>query len=296
MDDKRVRKAVFPVAGLGTRFLPVTKAQPKEMLPVVDKPLIQYAVEEAVAAGITEMVFVTGRSKRAIEDHFDVNYELEADLEAKGKTELLEMVRAVLPAGVRCVYLRQGQALGLGHAVLCAQPVVGNEPFAVILADDLMRPVEGGLEVLAQMTNLFSQHHASLVAVQEVPRSETRAYGIVGVTPWGDRTERIRTIVEKPEPADAPSNLAVVGRYLLTPRIFQHLARQKPGKGGEIQLTDAIARLLDDEPVLAYRYDGTRYDCGSKLGYLQATVTLGRDHAEIGPEFRAWLDNQRFSD
>ncbi len=294
MDDKRVRKAVFPVAGLGTRFLPVTKAQPKEMLPVVDKPLIQYAVEEAVAAGITEMVFVTGRSKRAIEDHFDVNYELEADLEAKGKTELLEMVRAVLPAGVRCVYLRQGQALGLGHAVLCAQPVVGNEPFAVILADDLMRPVDGGLEVLAQMTNLFSQHHASLVAVQEVPRSETRAYGIVGGTPWGDRTERIRTIVEKPEPADAPSNLAVVGRYLLTPRIFQHLARQKPGKGGEIQLTDAIARLLDDEPVLAYRYDGTRYDCGSKLGYLQATVTLGRDHAEIGPEFRAWLDNQRF--
>jgi len=294
MDDKRVRKAVFPVAGLGTRFLPVTKAQPKEMLPVVDKPLIQYAVEEAVAAGITEMVFVTGRSKRAIEDHFDVNYELEADLEAKGKTELLEMVRAVLPAGVRCVYLRQGQALGLGHAVLCAQPVVGNEPFAVILADDLMRPVDGGLEVLAQMTNLFSQHHASLVAVQEVPRSETRAYGIVGGTPWGDRTERIRTIVEKPEPADAPSNLAVVGRYLLTPRIFQHLARQKPGKGGEIQLTDAIARLLDDEPVLAYRYDGTRYDCGSKLGYLQATVTLGRDHAEIGPEFRAWLGNQRF--
>ena len=294
MDDKRVRKAVFPVAGLGTRFLPVTKAQPKEMLPVVDKPLIQYAVEEAVAAGITEMVFVTGRSKRAIEDHFDVNYELEADLEAKGKTELLEMVRAVLPAGVRCVYLRQGQALGLGHAVLCAQPVVGNEPFAVILADDLMRPVDGGLEVLAQMTNLFSQHHASLVAVQEVPRSETRAYGIVGGTPWGDRTERIRTIVEKPEPADAPSNLAVVGRYLLTPRIFQHLARQKPGKGGEIQLTDAIARLLDDEPVLAYRYDGTRYDCGSKLGYLQATVTLGRDHAEIGPEFRAWLDNQHF--
>jgi len=296
MDDKRVRKAVFPVAGLGTRFLPVTKAQPKEMLPVVDKPLIQYAVEEAVAAGITEMVFVTGRSKRAIEDHFDVNYELEADLEAKGKTELLEMVRAVLPSGVRCVYLRQGQALGLGHAVLCAQPVVGNEPFAVILADDLMRPVDGGLEVLAQMTNLFSQHHASLVAVQEVPRSETRAYGIVGGTPWGDRTERIRTIVEKPEPADAPSNLAVVGRYLLTPRIFQHLARQKPGKGGEIQLTDAIARLLDDEPVLAYRYDGTRYDCGSKLGYLQATVTLGRDHAEIGPEFRAWLDNQHFSD
>ena len=294
MDDKRVRKAVFPVAGLGTRFLPVTKAQPKEMLPVVDKPLIQYAVEEAVAAGITEMVFVTGRSKRAIEDHFDVNYELEADLEAKGKTELLEMVRAVLPAGVRCVYLRQGQALGLGHAVLCAQPVVGNEPFAVILADDLMRPVDGGLEVLAQMTNLFSQHHASLVAVQEVKRSETRAYGIVGGTPWGDRTERIRTIVEKPEPADAPSNLAVVGRYLLTPRIFQHLARQKPGKGGEIQLTDAIARLLDDEPGLAYRYDGTRYDCGSKLGYLQATVTLGRDHAEIGPEFRAWLGNQRF--
>jgi len=294
MDDKRVRKAVFPVAGLGTRFLPVTKAQPTELLPVVDKPLIQYAVEEAVAAGITEMVFVTGRSKRAIEDHFDVNYELEADLEAKGKTELLEMVRAVLPAGVRCVYLRQGQALGLGHAVLCAQPVVGNEPFAVILADDLMRPVDGGLEVLAQMTNLFSQHHASLVAVQEVPRSETRAYGIVGGTPWGDRTERIRTIVEKPEPADAPSNLAVVGRYLLTPRIFQHLARQKPGKGGEIQLTDAIARLLDDEPVLAYRYDGTRYDCGSKLGYLQATVTLGRDHAEVGPEFRAWLGNQRF--
>jgi len=295
MDDKRVRKAVFPVAGLGTRFLPVTKAQPKEMLPIVDKPLIQYAVEEAVAAGITEMVFVTGRSKRAIEDHFDVNYELEADLEAKGKTELLEMVRAVLPPGVRCIYLRQGQALGLGHAVLCAQPVVGNEPFAVILADDLMRPVEGGPEVMAQMTDLFSQHHASLVAVQEVPRAETRAYGIVGGTPWGERTDRIRTIIEKPEPEDAPSTLAVVGRYLLTPRIFQHLAKQTPGKGGEIQLTDAIARLLDDEPVLAYRFKGKRYDCGSKLGYLQATVTLGRDHAEIGPAFRAWLASDLLS-
>lgn len=289
MDTIRVRKAVFPVAGLGTRFLPVTKAQPKEMLPVVDKPLIQYAVEEAVAAGITEMVFVTGRSKRAIEDHFDVNYELEAELEAKGKTDLLEMVRAVLPPHVRCVYLRQGQALGLGHAVLCAQPVVGNEPFAVILADDLMRPLDSGVAVMKQMTDLFAQHHASLIAVQDVPRAETRSYGIVGGTPWGERTERIRTIVEKPDPSDAPSTLAVVGRYLLTPRIFQHLARQTPGKGGEIQLTDAIANLLDDEPVLAYRYDGVRYDCGSKLGYLQATVDFGRSHPETGPEFRAWL-------
>jgi UTP--glucose-1-phosphate uridylyltransferase len=295
MAEKRVRKAVFPVAGLGTRFLPVTKAQPKEMLPVVDKPLIQYAVEEAVAAGITEMVFVTGRSKRAIEDHFDVNYELEAELEAKGKGELLEMVRAVLPAGVKCIYLRQGQALGLGHAVLCAQPVVGDEPFAVVLADDLMRPVNGGPAVLTQMTDLFHQHHASIIAVQEVPRAETRAYGIVAGSPWGERTERIRTIVEKPDPADSPSTSAVVGRYLLTPRIFNHLARLKPGKGGEIQLTDAIALLLDDEPVLAYRYQGVRYDCGSKLGYLQATVDLGRQHPEIGGEFLHWLGGQSFS-
>ncbi|HSG19655.1 MAG TPA: UTP--glucose-1-phosphate uridylyltransferase GalU [Burkholderiaceae bacterium] len=284
-----VRKAVFPVAGLGTRFLPATKASPKEMLPVVDKPLIQYAVEEAAAAGITEMVFITGRSKRAIEDHFDKAYELEAELEAKGKAALLEVVRSVAPPTINCIYIRQPEALGLGHAVLCARPVVGDEPFAVILADDLMDVGEAGQPVMAQMTALYEEHRASIVAVQDVPRQDTSRYGIVASSAWGRNTERLTDIVEKPHPDVAPSTLAVVGRYLLTPRIFGILADQAPGAGGEIQLTDAIQKLLADEPVLAYRFNGTRFDCGSKQGYLRATVTLARRHAEEGAQFEAWL-------
>jgi UTP--glucose-1-phosphate uridylyltransferase len=284
-----VRKAVFPVAGLGTRFLPATKASPKEMLPVVDKPLIQYAVEEAAAAGITEMVFITGRSKRAIEDHFDKAYELEAELEAKGKAALLEVVRSVAPPTINCIYIRQPEALGLGHAVLCARPVVGDEPFAVILADDLMDVGEAGQPVMAQMTGLYEEHRASIVAVQDVPRQDTSRYGIVASSAWGRNTERLTDIVEKPHPDVAPSTLAVVGRYLLTPRIFGILADQAPGAGGEIQLTDAIQKLLADEPVLAYRFSGTRFDCGSKQGYLRATVTLARRHAEEGAQFEAWL-------
>ena len=284
-----VRKAVFPVAGLGTRFLPATKASPKEMLPIVDKPLIQYAVEEAAAAGITEMVFITGRSKRAIEDHFDKAYELEAELEAKGKDALLEVVRSVSPPTISCIYIRQPEALGLGHAVLCARPVVGDEPFAVILADDLMDAVSDGVPVMAQMVSLYEEHRASIVAVQEVPREQTSRYGIVATSAWGRQTERLTDIVEKPQPDVAPSTLAVVGRYLLTPRIFGILAQQAPGAGGEIQLTDAIARLLVDEPVLAYRFSGTRFDCGSKQGYLQATVTLARRHPEEGAGFESWL-------
>jgi UTP--glucose-1-phosphate uridylyltransferase len=284
-----VRKAVFPVAGLGTRFLPATKASPKEMLPVVDKPLIQYAVEEAAAAGITEMVFITGRSKRAIEDHFDKAYELEAELEAKGKAALLEVVRSVAPPTINCIYIRQPEALGLGHAVLCARPVVGDEPFAVILADDLMDVGEAGQPVMAQMTALYEEHRASIVAVQDVPRQDTSRYGIVASSAWGRNTERLTDIVENPHPEVAPTTLAVVGRYLLTPRIFGILAEQAPGAGGEIQLTDAIQKLLTDEPVLAYRFNGTRFDCGSKQGYLRATVTLARRHAEEGPQFEAWL-------
>ena len=284
-----VRKAVFPVAGLGTRFLPATKASPKEMLPVVDKPLIQYAVEEAAAAGITEMVFITGRSKRAIEDHFDKAYELEAELEAKGKAALLEVVRSVAPPTINCIYIRQPEALGLGHAVLCARPVVGDEPFAVILADDLMDVGEAGQPVMAQMTALYEEHRASIVAVQDVPRQDTSRYGIVASSAWGRNTERLTDIVEKPPPDVAPSTLAVVGRYLLTPRIFGILADQAPGAGGEIQLTDAIQKLLADEPVLAYRFNGTRFDCGSKQGYLRATVTLARRHAEEGAQFESWL-------
>ncbi|MFZ9140836.1 MAG: UTP--glucose-1-phosphate uridylyltransferase GalU [Burkholderiaceae bacterium] len=288
--SQRVRKAVFPVAGLGTRFLPATKASPKEMLPVVDKPLIQYAVEEAAAAGITEMVFITGRSKRAIEDHFDKAYELEAELAAKNKTALLEVVRSVAPPSINCIYIRQPEALGLGHAVLCARPAVGHEPFAVILADDLMDSGPNGRSVVAQMVDLYDQHGTSVIAVEDVPPEDTKKYGIVGSRPWGPQTERIETIVEKPDPKDAPSNLAVVGRYLLTPRIFEILENQPPGAGGEIQLTDAIARLLADETVLAYRFNGTRFDCGSKQGYLQATVTLARRHPTEGAAFSAWLD------
>lgn len=283
---KKVRKAVFPVAGMGTRFLPATKASPKEMLPIVDKPLIQYAVEEALAAGVTDMIFVTGRSKRAIEDHFDKAYELESELEARGKLEVLDFVRNMLPKSMNCIYIRQSQALGLGHAVLCAKPVVGDEPFAVLLADDLL---DGTTPVLKQMTDTFDYYRCSVLGVQDVPRSETKSYGIVDARAVADRVEQINAIVEKPKPEDAPSTLAVVGRYILTPRIFHHLENVKPGAGGEIQLTDGIASLLSEEQVLAYRYDGTRYDCGSKLGYLQASVVFGRRHPEIGAQFDAYL-------
>jgi len=282
----KVSKAVFPVAGLGTRFLPATKASPKEMMPIVDKPLIQYAVEEAVAAGITDLIFVTGRSKRAIEDHFDKAYELENELERKGKTIILEAVRKLLPRDVNCVYIRQSEALGLGHAVLCAEPVIGQEPFAVLLADDLL---DGTLPVLRQMVNVWNYYHCSVLGVQEVPREETASYGIVATRSLDERVEQVQAIVEKPKPAEAPSSLAVVGRYVLTPRIFDLLRRVPPGSGGEIQLTDGIAALLSEQQVLAYRFEGIRYDCGSKLGYLQATVELGKRHPEVGAEFAAWL-------
>jgi len=283
---------VFPVAGLGTRFLPATKASPKEMLPVVDKPLIQYAVEEAAAAGITEMIFITGRGKRSIEDHFDKAYELEAELTARGKTALLEAVKDAVPKGINCVYIRQAEPLGLGHAVLCARSVVGDEPFAVVLADDLMQPGDDGTAVLGQMVEQYGKHHSSVLAVQEVSREETASYGIVSSSPWGERTDRVTGIVEKPKPEVAPSTLAVVGRYVLSPLVFEHLANLRPGAGGEIQLTDALARLISDEPVLAYRFRGTRYDCGSKIGYLQATVELALHHPEVGTEFAEFLQRR----
>ena len=282
----KVTKAVIPAAGLGTRFLPATKASPKEMLPIVDKPLIQYAVEEAAAAGITEMIFVTGRNKRAIEDHFDKAYELETELERKGKNVLLDMVRSVLPEGVRCIYIRQAEPLGLGHAVLCAQPVVGYEPFAVVLADDLM---DSQPPAMARMAEVFAREGSSLLGVEEVPRDQTQSYGIVTIDKMQGDLARIHSIVEKPKPADAPSNLAVIGRYVLTPRIFDLLNEVTPGAGGEIQLTDAVSRLLVHERVLAVRLPGRRFDCGSKLGYLQATVEFGLRHPEIGEEFRRFL-------
>lgn len=283
---KKVRKAVFPVAGMGTRFLPATKASPKEMLPIVDKPLIQYAVEEAVAAGITDMIFVTGRSKRAIEDHFDKAYELETELEARGKHEMLDFVRNMIPKNINCIYIRQPEALGLGHAVLCAKPVIGDEPFAVLLADDLL---DGDTPVMKQMTDAYDYYRCSVLGVQDVPRSETKSYGIVDARPVADRLEQVNAIVEKPKPEEAPSTLGVVGRYILTPRIFHHLETVRPGSGGEIQLTDGIASLLGEEQVLAYRYDGQRYDCGSKLGYLQATLVFGQRHPEVGPAFTNYL-------
>ncbi|MBD8563330.1 UTP--glucose-1-phosphate uridylyltransferase GalU [Oxalobacteraceae sp. CFBP 8763] len=283
-----IRKAVFPVAGLGSRFLPATKAQPKEMLPIVDKPLIQYAVEEAVAAGITELIFITGRNKRAIEDHFDTAYELEAELEAAGKQKLLETVRNVIPKNVNCIYIRQSSPLGLGHAVLCARPVVGNDPFAVLLADDFM-DADGHKPVLAQMTDLYTYERSSILAVQDVPREQTRQYGIVSAAPYRPNLELVSGIVEKPQPADAPSTLAVVGRYVLSPSIFGYLETIGKGAGGEIQLTDGIAALMQAERVLAYRYDGQRYDCGSKLGYLQAMTAMGLKHPETAEGFRASL-------
>jgi UTP--glucose-1-phosphate uridylyltransferase len=283
----QIRKAVFPVAGLGTRFLPATKANPKEMLTVVDKPLIQYAAEEAIAAGVEELIFVTSSSKRAIEDHFDKNFEMETELERKGKTQLLELVRNVVPKGVSCVYVRQAEALGLGHAVLCAKPVVGDEPFAVILADDL---IDGGdMPCMAQMASAFAYNRCSLLGVEEVPHEETEKYGIVQSDEITKGLSRVCSIVEKPKPVDAPTNLAVVGRYILTPRIFDLLENIPKGAGGEIQLTDAIAALLKEEQVLAYQFEGQRYDCGSKLGYLRATVEYALQHQELSQDFLAYL-------
>jgi len=276
---RKVTKAVFPVAGMGSRFLPATKASPKEMMPIVDKPLIQYAVEEAVAAGIHDMVFITGRNKRAIEDHFDKAYEVEAELRARGKSELLELIQNIIPKSVNCVYIRQPEALGLGHAVLCSQPAVND-------ADDL---IDGAPPVLRQMTEVFERHQSPMVAVQQIPREQSIQYGIVKTEPVTTGVDRVMGIVEKPRPEAAPSNLAVVGRYILTPRIFHHLAQARPGAGSEIQLTDAIASLLVEDRVLAYSFKGTRYDCGSKLGYLQATVAYGLKHPEVGKGFERFL-------
>jgi len=284
----KITKAVFPVAGMGTRFLPATKASPKEMLPIVDKPLIQYAVEEAIAAGITEMVFVTGRSKRAIEDHFDKAYELETELAARGKTRMLEIVQGIIPSKVTCVYIRQAEALGLGHAILCAKQVIGNAPFAVLLADDL---IDGEPPVLKQMVDLYAHFHASVIGVQNVPREETSQYGIVMAREWEKGVYKLHGIVEKPRPEDAPSTLGVVGRYILTPRIFHHLEKVQAGAGGEIQLTDGIAALLQQEQVLGYEFQGTRYDCGSKIGYLKATVEFALRHDEVNGEFRDYLSS-----
>jgi UTP--glucose-1-phosphate uridylyltransferase len=283
---KRLTKAVFPVAGMGSRFLPATKASPKEMMPVVDKPLIQYAVEEAIAAGITDLVFITGRNKRAIEDHFDKAYEVESELAARGKFDLLQIVQGVLPKSVNCIYIRQPEPLGLGHAVLCAKPVIDNEPFAVLLADDLL---DGEPPVLSQMADVYERTQSSVLGVQEVDRRDTRSYGIVDPVRMDNGLDRIRAIVEKPDPKDAPSNIAVVGRYILTPQIFTHLEQVKPGSGGEIQLTDAIAALIRTDEAVAYRFKGTRYDCGSKIGYLAATLAFGRRHPEVGAEFEALL-------
>ncbi len=281
-----IRTAVFPVAGRGTRFLPATKASPKEMLPVVDKPLIQYAVEEALAAGATRLVFITGAAKRAIEDHFDSDQELEQLLERQGKSSLLNQIRSVLPSYASCIYIRQPAPLGLGHAVLCAQPAVGSEPFFVHLADDLIR---SEVACLKQMADVYEAKRASVLGVQVVPRSDTDKYGIVAVEADKSATSRVRSIVEKPKPAVAPSTLAVVGRYVLAPSIFEHLEKLAQGAGGEIQLTDGIAALMREEAVYAYRFAGTRYDCGSKLGYLQATVEYALGHPVLGKEFRRYL-------
>lgn len=281
-----IRYAVFPVAGKGTRFLPATKASPKEMLPVVDKPLIQYAVEEAIAAGARNLVFITGRAKRAIEDHFDIEPELEQLLASKDKEGLRNMVRNIVPPDVNCIYVRQGEPLGLGHAVLCARPVVGEQPFFVHLADDLIDAEEA---CLGQMARVFAARGGSVLGVEEVPHAQTRQYGIIDGEAAEDGLRRLRGIVEKPQPADAPSNLAVVGRYILTPRIFELLEETRAGAGGEIQLTDAIARLLLEEPVYGFEFAGRRFDCGSKLGYLEATVHYGLKHPELGADFRAHL-------
>ena len=285
----KITKAVFPVAGMGTRFLPATKASPKEMLPVVDKPLIQFAVEEAVEAGITEMIFVTGRNKRAIEDHFDKAYELETELELRGRERILQTVQDILPKGVTCMYIRQQQALGLGHAVLCAQPIVRDEPFAVILADDL---IANSKPAMSQMVELFDETHCSILGVQQVARQETGQYGIVDAFTDAQGRLQINGLVEKPHPDVAPSTLGVVGRYILTPRVFHKLLNVQAGANGEIQLTDGIASLLAEERVFAMNLEGTRYDCGSKMGLLKATMAYGVQHREVGPAFRAFLTEQ----
>ncbi len=285
---KKITKAVFPVAGLGTRFLPATKASPKEMLPVVDKPLIQYAVEEAIAAGITEMIFITGRNKRAIEDHFDKAYELEAELSARHKQSLLNVLHQIKPDNVQCFYVRQAEALGLGHAVLCAERLVQNEAFAVILADDLL---DADVPVMRQMTELHAHYGSSIIGVEAIQPEQSSAYGVVAGTAFAERLLKLTAIVEKPTPEQAPSNMGVVGRYILTPSIFRHLHRLQPGSGGELQLTDAIAGLLKAEALLSYEFDGTRYDCGTKQGYLQATVQFGLKHPELRDEFLHFLEN-----
>lgn len=283
----RIRKAVFPVAGMGTRFLPATKASAKEMLPVVDKPLIQYAVQEAISAGAEELIFITGRSKNSIMDHFDKAYELEAELAQRGKEALLQTVQEILPPGITCIYIRQAEALGLGHAVLCAWPAVGDEDFSVILADDL---IDGRLRpCLAQMQRVYQEYGTSVIACERVPKEDISGYGCVDVQPVGPGLGEIRAIVEKPRPEEAPSNLAVVGRYILTPRIFKLLERTPRGKGGEIQLTDAIQAMIQEQTVLAYEFEGTRYDCGSKLGYLKANVEYGLKHPELATDFRHYL-------
>ena len=282
----RITKAVFPVAGFGSRFLPATKASPKEMLPVVDKPLIQYAVEEAAAAGITDMIFITGRNKRAIEDHFDKAYELETELAARNKTALLETVQSATPPGINCIYIRQTEALGLGHAVLCAAPVVGNESFAVLLADDL---IDATIPVMRQMALIADRDDCSVIGVMEIPPADIGSYGVVETGTMRERAAPIERIMEKPAPGSTPSTLGVVGRYVLTPRIFHHLRTLAPGAGGEVQLTDGIAQLLREETVLAYAFEGRRYDCGSKLGYLEATVDFALKHPELSGEFSEFL-------
>ena len=286
---EKVRKAVFPVAGMGSRFLPATKANPKEMMPVVDKPLIQYAVEEAVEAGITEMIFVTGRTKRSIADHFDKAYELEHQLEQRGKKELLEIAQNVVPKGVSCTYIRQNEALGLGHAVAVTAHLVGDEPFAVLLADDLIHHEKGAVK---QMVETFDYYKSSVIAVQQVDGPEISSYGVISGKKQKDRVHLLDEIVEKPAFEDAPSNMGVTGRYVFTPQIFEHLAKLKPGAGGELQLTDAIQTLLKAEQVLAYEYEGIRYDCGSKMGLLKANIELGLEHHEIGDELREYLRNE----
>lgn len=287
-----IKKAIFPVAGLGTRFLPATKASPKEMLPIVDKPLIQYAVEEAISAGINELIFVTSSSKRAIEDHFDSNYELEAKLAHNNKQDLLAIVQEILPKGVNCAYIRQPDTLGLGHAVLCAKPLINTEPFAVILADDLINGSDK--TCLQQMVDVYQEYQSSIIAVQKIPMDETHKYGVVALSNREGNLGEVTQIIEKPKTQDAPSDLGVVGRYLLSPAIFNFLEKTERGTGGEIQLTDAIAELLHYETIYAWQFEGTRYDCGSKIGYLKATIAYGLQHQEVGEEFRNYLKSQSF--
>ena len=283
---KVIKKAVFPVAGLGTRFLPATKANPKEMLPVVDKPLIQYAVEEAMQSGITELIFVTGRNKRSIEDHFDKNVELESSLIASNKSLLLESIRSIIPSHVKCIYTRQSEPLGLGHAVLQAKTIINDEPFAVLLADDL---TDAKTPVLKQLISQHQKEQASVIAIEDIPKDKTVQYGIVDVSDSKDNLYKINSIVEKPQPKDAPSTLGVIGRYVFNPEIFDCLEKIKPGKGGEIQLTDAIQMLLGQQSIFAYQFEGRRYDCGDKLGFMKANIEFSKRHPEIGKEFIEFL-------